>query len=122
MSNNMYQQIAETYQRMTDIGFHPSIEAGWNGSVDEDLLNPEKEVNSYIEGWVPDEEKMSYWAGCPDFDDRPALIFVIEAARQLNAVERGMAVKLLRMAIDDIEARGPSAFEIRAGHGDWGNR
>ncbi|WP_453985156.1 hypothetical protein [Brevibacterium casei] len=99
-------QIAETYQRMTALGYHASIEGGiGDGSVDPALLALEREVADYITAWLPDEEKMSYWAGCPDFNDRPALIFIVEAARQLNGQSHAMTVDLLKAAIADIESR-----------------
>lgn len=115
MSTDMFQQIADTYKRMNrDLNFHPAIEGDLgSGHIDPATLNQRAEINSYIESWVPEETEMRFWTGCPDFNDRPALIFIIEAARQVNGMDPRMAVKLLREAIRDLEARGPSAFEIR---------
>lgn len=105
-TEHLCEQIAETYQRMTELGYHASIEGDiGDGSIDPALLDPEREVIDYINAWMPDEEKMSYWAGCPDFEDRPALIFIVEAARLLNGQDHAMTVALLKAAIADIESR-----------------
>ncbi|QPS33993.1 hypothetical protein [Brevibacterium casei] len=102
----LYDQIAETYQRMTELGYHASIEGDIDdGSVSPALLDPAREVIDYITAWLPDEEKMSYWAGCPDFEDRPALIFIVEAARLLNGQDHAKAARLLKAATADIESR-----------------
>ena len=59
----------------------------------------------YAHRWWAEEDDCRYWIGCPDFSDREALIFAVEAAREICGGDTETAARLLRMAADDLESR-----------------
>ncbi|TXH21480.1 MAG: hypothetical protein E6R06_19695 [Mycobacterium sp.] len=51
------------------------------------------------------EDDQFFDIGCPDFGDRPALVFGVIGLQALCGVERDDAIMLLQMAIDAIKNR-----------------
>ncbi|WP_313450716.1 hypothetical protein [Brevibacterium casei] len=103
----VFEQIADTYRRMSRMKFRPAIQGDWFGyiTIPAAELDIEQEIADYAEMWMQDEDSDHYFLGCPDFGDRPALTFIVEAARQLNGQSHAMTVALLKAAIADIESR-----------------
>ncbi len=56
--------------------------------------------------WWTEEDRRSFNIGCPNWSDRPALIFLVEAGRSLCGMERAQAARLLRLALAEIESTG----------------
>ena len=56
------------------------------------------EALKYAEHFLAEEEDCTFNIGCPDYRDRAAFVFLIEAARLLCAVEHDAALELLDMA------------------------
>lgn len=50
---------------------------------------------AFASEWLEQEAAGMYWAGVPDHSDRPALIFVVYAMRELNAGRQDRAAVLL---------------------------
>lgn len=61
-----------------------------------------EEINDYVESWFTDEGSQRYFAGCPDGEDRETLIYIIEAARCLNGIQRQTAHELLLYAAQQL--------------------
>src|SRR4029453_15402867 len=68
----------------------------------------DEEATRYPRGWHSDEDRGAYWIGSCDFAARPATIFAIEAARLMCGLGREPALRLLRMAVAELERIGPS--------------
>jgi len=98
---DMRAQTRDTYRRMAVAANHrpaaPSDDCG--------RLDLQAEADRYATQWLRDEDAQTYWAGCPDHQDRPALVLIVEAARCLNGMDARAAARLLRMALQELEAR-----------------
>lgn len=100
------EQLVDAYVRMADEAkYRPAAPSDGMGNitVPEESLDLDAEAIKYAHGWWDSENEMSYWIGCPSFPDRAALVFIVEAARNLCGVERGVAADLLRMALAEVE-------------------
>lgn|SRR5699024_8047940 len=56
-------------------------------------------------------ESGTFTIGHANYEDRPALVYIIEAARNLAAMDHASAARLLRKALTDIESRHPETLE-----------
>jgi len=110
MNKHIATQIANTYKRMaTRARYRPAAPGDGMGNIlfPEQELDLEQEQFDYIKSWWATEDSGTYPAGVPDFTYRPALIFIIEAARNLNGMAPEVARKLLVMAIEQIDHENP---------------
>lgn len=71
-----------------------------------------KELRDFIGDWWEQEEACQYHIGCPDFTDRPALLYAVCGLRELCGVNRRTALHFLRMAVADLEARHPNPIDL----------
>lgn len=55
--------------------------------------------------WLGEELCGQYSFGYPHFPDRPAVAYAVTALHQLNGCNRPAALKLLRMAVDELAER-----------------
>jgi hypothetical protein len=64
----------------------------------------EREAGQYAAGFLEEEDNRDFRIGCSDYRTNRALVYVIEAARNLCCGHAGnlTAVALLRMAIADV--------------------
>lgn len=109
MKRPSYEQVVRTYERLArEAKYRPTAPGDGLGNITVPVaeLDLPAEAAAYAVGWGRDEQSMDFFLGCPSFDDRPALIFIVEAARLLNGVERKGAAHLLRMALAELEGRG----------------
>lgn len=60
---------------------------------------PEPDADSYVRAWTREEDAQTFSIGCTDWRDREALVYIIEAARLLRAVDHDRARTLLRLAL-----------------------
>lgn len=98
-------QTEDAYRRLAaEARYRPAAPSDSMGTIVVPLaeLDLAAEARSYTLNWLREENDLTYFAGCPDFPDRPALIFIIEAARALCGCERELASRLLRMAADEL--------------------
>lgn len=106
MSEHSSQQIRGAYARMAkEARYRPAAPSDGLGNITVPTrdLDLSQEAAVYAEAWRREEQSMDYFLGCPSFDDRPALVFIVEAARLLNGAERKGAAHLLRMALRELE-------------------
>lgn len=102
------EQIKAAYRAMSQRAHYrpaaPSDGMG-NITVPAEQLNLEKEAEAYAKRWWADEDKFSFFIGCGDGQTRKALIFTVEAARNLCLGRSGdhVALKLLKMAVEEME-------------------
>jgi hypothetical protein len=59
--------------------------------------------DAFLSEWWAEEKSLRYFGGVPDFRDRPALVYIVHAMRQLCAVNRNVAIALLEEAIREIK-------------------
>ena len=108
MTADFRHQVAKAYRAMAvQARYRPAAPSDGLGSITRPLadLDLDSEALDYARAWRAEEDSGTYGIGSPDYTDRPALIFTIEAARVLCGQDHRHAVRLLRMAADDIEAR-----------------
>ncbi|MFF8895212.1 hypothetical protein [Brevibacterium casei] len=107
MPRNTFTQIADTYALMARMKYRPGAPSDGLGNITVPIqeLDIEQEVIDYAEAWRQEEDSDQYFLGCPSFEDRPALILIVEAARLLNGQDRAKAVQLLTAATQDIATR-----------------
>jgi hypothetical protein len=101
-------QIEQTYRRMAhEARYRPAAPSDGFGNltVPVEWLNLDQEAERYAQWWWKEENSDQYLIGCPDFRDRPALIFLVEAARNLCGGNVPLAQRLLDMARADLTAR-----------------
>jgi len=115
--NERLARYAEAYRMMAEIAkYRPAAPGDGFGHVslsaeqleDEALLNAE--AARYAARFMAEEDADSFCIGCANFDTNQAFIFIIEAARLLCGGNDGnpVAVKLLRLAINEIELASKS--------------
>lgn len=102
----MKKQLDHTYRQMA--GFYrpaaPSDGFG-NITVPAGELDLDAECASYAESWQSEEKTGRFGIGCPSFEDRPAMVYVIEAARNICGMAPGTARKLLEMALRELDGK-----------------
>lgn len=106
MREPSYQQVIHVYARMArEAKYRPAAPGDGLGNITVPVaeLDMKQESEAYAEAWGREEQSMDFFLGCPSFGDRPALVFIVEAARLLNGVERKGAAHLLRMALAELE-------------------
>ena len=84
MTTSTADQIADTYRLITTD------------------LTP-NDLDRAVAEWWTEENESTFDIGCPDWPDRPALIYLVEAARSLCGLNRQRAAELLRLALTAIE-------------------
>jgi hypothetical protein len=93
------------YRRMArEAHYRPAAPSDGFGNIT-GRLNLDREARDYAADWRGDEDRRQYNLGCPSFEDRETLIFIVEAARLLCGVQRRGAAELLRMALGNLERR-----------------
>ena len=105
---NCIDQIKEAYCRMAkEALYRPEASGDGMGNITVPLerLNLENEAHNYSQGCWRQEDSLRFWVGCCNFETRPATIFAVEAARCLCSAADEVALKLLKMAVADLEAR-----------------
>lgn len=108
MIDTTTQQIELAYRRMAEEAkYRPSAPSDGFGTITVPLteLDLDAEAGEYAEQWSRDEDSDTYWVGCCHYPYRPAVIFAIEAVRNLNGGISGKAtaLTLLKMAITSLE-------------------
>jgi hypothetical protein len=106
------EQITGAYRRMAaDANYRPAAPSDGFGNitVDEAELDLVAEALRFADEWWRQEEDQNYWIGCPDWRDRPALIYAVSAANVIcgGPFHHGYnnAAALLRLALEEIERR-----------------
>lgn len=105
MSIGTVEQIADAYRRMVLRAGHRPMNAGKVIAEHQDL---DADIVRYVPYWWEQENKQEYSIGCPDWSDRKALIWTVEAAGLICGGALRKAAKLLRMAADELESRAES--------------
>lgn len=101
-------QVSDAYRQMAvDARYRPAAPSDGLGNITVPIeqLDIRMEAQRYAVNWWRQEEQQNYPIGCPDFSDRPALIFTVEAARAICGVNRELAISLLELALTDLKAR-----------------
>lgn len=110
MRDETKEQIEDTYRRMAEEGkYRPAAPSdGFGGLLaeSEEELDLDQEAADYAKRWWEEENRGDYSIGVPSGEDRPALIFTVEAAKLICGTgSKGHAARLLRLAADALEAR-----------------
>jgi hypothetical protein len=108
ISKGISDQVSQAYKEMADNArYRPAAPSDGMGNIiaPEHELNLEQEQAQYVKRWWDEEDAHKFHVGCCDFRTRPAVIFSIEAIRNLNAGVNGTAcgLKLLEMAVQQLK-------------------
>jgi hypothetical protein len=101
VSNDVLAQIEDAYRQMaTSARYRPEAPSDGMGNVTvpEDQLDLDGEARDYAARYLDEEKRGAFRVGFPNFPDRPALIWIIEAARLVNGGDPARARELLGMA------------------------
>lgn len=106
--NRTTQQIEAAYRQMADEArYRPKAPSDGFGTITRPLAecDLDAEAAAYAQSWNREEDSMTYWVGCCDYTTRPAVVFAVEAARNLNAGTSGrdVGLALLKMAVKSVE-------------------
>lgn len=100
---------AAYYAMAEQAGYRPAAPSDELGNVTApvDALNLETEAREYADSFhgTGNGRCPEFMIGYAGYDDRPALVWIIEAARNLAGTNHMMAAHLLRMASDDLIER-----------------
>lgn len=114
--SNVAAQIGEAYREMAERAkYRPAAPSDGLGNITipKEKLNIEEESASYTPDWWKAEDDGAFHVGVPSYEGRKALIFLIEAARNVCSVRYDMAIRLLEMAT--LELRRGEAEREKAG-------
>jgi hypothetical protein len=103
------ERICQAYVRMAhEARYRPAAPSdGW-GSIQlsaEELNDPhilDAEAREYAERFIREENRRQFYIGCSKWSTNRALVFTIEAARALCECADEHALRLLRMATDEV--------------------
>jgi hypothetical protein len=77
-------QIERAYRRMAnEVRYRPTAPSDGMGhiTVPEEELDLDAEARAYAENWWSWEDARKFTIGCANYEDRPTMIFALEAAR-----------------------------------------
>ena len=94
------------YQRMASF-YRPSAPSDGFGNITVPAaeLDLDAECRDYAAAWLAEEDRRRFRVGCPSYPGRPALVYVIEAARNICGMQPETARKLLELALAELEGR-----------------
>jgi hypothetical protein len=114
MNPRIIAEYAIAYLTMaTRLKYRPAAPGDGFGHVcltDDELENPEllsQEARAYAEQFMKHDNDRVFPIGCSNYRTNRALVYVIEAARQLCATSDELAIKLLQLAIIEIGRATP---------------
>jgi hypothetical protein len=118
MPTNRDRRYAEAYLRMAkDAQYRPEAPGDGCGgiylSADElrDPVRLAQEAEAYALHFAKEEDTRSFCIGCSKFSTNRAFIWAIEAARTLAGGGDATALKLLKMAIQELENNSAAGHE-----------
>src|SRR5260370_40836770 len=107
---NEHQRIREAYLKMAEEAhYRPAAPSDGFGSTylsNEELSDSnrlEEEASGYATAFINEEDRVRFRIGVSNFKTNRALVYTIEAARLLCGSDDARAMKLLNMAIEDIQ-------------------
>lgn len=105
ITKSEYQRIKSAYRTMATVAkYRPAAPSDGLGNitVPEKKLDLEREADRYAAQWWEQENNHKFTVGVCYSDTRPALIYAIEAARELCGGENRIAAMLLKLAQSEL--------------------
>jgi hypothetical protein len=109
MEGSIDKQVANAYRRMASEGrYRPAAPSDGFGTIYMPIeeLDLDDEIRRYSEGWKAEERRHEFAIGVGNFPTVPAMVFAIEAARCMCGVDDGTALRLLKLAVDELKRLG----------------
>jgi hypothetical protein len=105
LTRDIAAQLDEAYRVMADHGYRAAAPSDGLGNIEDfDALNIDAEVASYTARWWKEEDDCgTYWIGFPNFTERRALVYLIEAARCISSGAADWSLTLTRLAVAEFE-------------------
>src|ERR1700680_1686531 len=110
-----FTRIREAYINMVTEGrYRPQAPSDGMGTVlltEEELADPQvlaEEASDYAATFIRQETSSRFDIGTSNYSTNRALVYTIEAAKNLCGAADHVALKLLKMAIKEIEANQPA--------------
>lgn len=100
-SPEVVEQLIDTYKRMADEAhYRPAAPSDGFGNITVPIkeLDLDEEALEYTKRWVEEESSDRFFTGCPNFGQRPEMVFAIEAVRCMCGMDHARAMRLLEMA------------------------
>jgi len=110
VSNIVFERFKEAYRQMAKVArYRPAAPSDGYGNITVKWNDPddlEKEARRYAKKiYKQDENGLFKVYGCANFSTKRALVYVLEAAKNLCSGDDEDALKLLDMAITDIKTK-----------------
>jgi hypothetical protein len=108
MSPPVLDQLHSTYEHMAPF-YRPAAPSDGFGhiSVPIEKLDLDAECDKYAQRWWQEEDSLSFFIGCCNFPTRPATVYAIEAARLMCGGDYVVALRLLSLAVQELQAVRP---------------
>jgi hypothetical protein len=109
MTTNTLGQITDAYKTMArEADYRRAAPLDEPDYIAADLptLDLEEEARQYAGFWWKQEESQEYVIGCPHSQNRQAMIYAVEAAGAMCAGADGLAIDLLKLALEAMRQNG----------------
>lgn len=84
--------------------YRPAAPSDGVGNIHPDYkFDLKYEQKLYMQSWWEEEEKLYFAIGCCNFGSRIPTIYAVEAARLMCGANEKDALKLLKMAVEELE-------------------
>lgn len=112
ITDEILEQLRRAYLTMArQARYRPAAPSDGLGNIACPLeeLDIETEASDFAADWWEQEESGQYSIGCPDWHDRVAMVYAIEAARACCAGDRReLALDLLKLATRELQRKVPA--------------
>lgn len=100
-------QIADAYRRMAlEARYRPAAPSDGLGNITVPVeeLDLDAEARQYAKHWWEQEDACTYVIGCANYEERPTMIYALEAARLCCSGfgSRPFARRLLELALEEL--------------------
>jgi hypothetical protein len=106
--------VKRTWPWLRKAWYRPAAPGDGMGSTyltEDELVDPEKlnqEAAQYVARFIQQEDAGNFEIGISNYRTNRALVYAIEAAKELCSAQDNVALRLLKMAIKEIEAKPPT--------------
>lgn len=114
MADRVFLRIKEAYINMATEGryrpFAPGDGLGSTYLTPEEIADPErldKEAEEFAAAFIKEEKTMQFHIGTSNWRGNRALVYTIQAAKELCGGRDDLVIRLLTMAIEEVKANPP---------------
>ena len=106
ITRDIFEQVTGAYRTMAAHLYRPMAPSDGFGNIvpDESELDLEAEATEYaLRWWEQEDDCGTYVLGFPNYRERVALVYLIEAAKSISAANTDWSLMLARVAVEELE-------------------